>query len=168
MPRGPKMPENWISPGDAIKKFAADLPNTIKDSVLVGCNSAFVEPSLANLHPEKFQVTFNSILDNVRPRKRAAECAKLIGVMELALQQSGEGDEEFYKEAAEETGLIELSTMAMRAPLRHRHYKAARARFREMRETVMSARALHLWKGLLEEEDPIWPLDEPQSDDGQP
>ena len=159
------MPKDWISPGDAIKNFAAELPDTIKVAILVGCTMVFFEPSLESFFKERnHQKKFNSILDDIRPRHRAAECAKLIGVMELTLEHS-EGDEKFYKELAEETGLKEMSEMAMRAPLRDRHFRAARAKFYEMRETVLSARALRLWQLLLEDQDPIWPRADQQNDD---
>jgi hypothetical protein len=109
------MPKDWVSPGEAIKKFTAELPDTIRDAVLMGCITAFFEPSLERLLEFKSRglEDFNSILDDVRPRKRAAECAKLIGVMELVLVHS-EGGEKFYKEVARETGEKLMHQMATR------------------------------------------------------
>lgn len=142
-----------VWPDALLKKFARELPATIKDAVLVRCIGPF---GLFALDPNQdYYALFCSIIDDAAPRRRAAECAKLIGVMELALEHS-KGDEEFYSEAAKETGSTILEEMALRAPLRDRHFENARAKFYEMRATVLSSKALYLWQLHLSVANPIW------------
>jgi hypothetical protein len=146
-----------MNPDDALKQFAQKLPDTIKDAILVRCIGPF---GLFTLDPKQdYFAKFCSIIDDAPPRYRAEECAMLIGVMDLALEHS-EGDAEFYSEVAKETGLKEAETMALRAPLRDRHFLAARAEFDEMRTTVLSAKALYVWQLRLKLADPIWPQEE--------
>ena len=135
------------TPDQALKEFARKLPDTIKEAVLVRCIGPF---GLFRLDPDQdLYATFCSILDDAEHRYLAAECAKLIGVMELALQHS-RGDEKFYGELAEQTGSPIAKGLAMRAPLRDRHFEGALAKFSRMRSTVLSPRSLYIWQLRLE------------------
>jgi hypothetical protein len=150
-----KWPEDIDDPGTVLKKFAAGLPGTIKDAVLVQCIDAF---DLFRFDPKlDLFAMYCSIIDDARPHRRAIECAKLIGVMELALEHD-EGDAEFYAKIAKETGSTEIEVLGLRAPLRVRHYRSARESFRKIREASLSPRMLFLWNLHLQAEDPIFPL----------
>jgi hypothetical protein len=80
-----------LNPDEALKDFARRLADTIRNTILVRCIGPFGR--LEVLDPSQdLLAELCSILDAAEPYYRATECAKLIGVMELASALNQTGD----------------------------------------------------------------------------
>jgi len=151
-------PEGVPEPDDALLSFLEKLPPTIKDSVFAGGPSSALRmlgyggPSGLDLIMD-----FPNMASHVRTALKEATdpaclCVMMIGAVEFALEHP-EGDEEHYKELFEEYGVPVFRDIALRAPLRDRHFEAAREEFRSLRKTVLSAGFVRIWDSFLRARD---------------
>jgi hypothetical protein len=143
-------------PDEVLLDFLAKLPSTIRDSVLAGCLIAF---DLVRLDPDRDALTdLREALKEGSATGRPYQCAMLMGAVELCLEQL-KGDAEYYQELWAEHGIESFRDMALRAPLRDRHYEGSREAFRKLREDALSPRTLRIWQSFLIARDDLEQID---------
>lgn len=130
--------------------YVEGLPTTIKDVVLARCCMAFDKLEFG--HDENLLALFTSI---IQPAGRASpigiiyECAKMIGVISLALETGTLDYEAFYRHLHEQTGGQMFNEMSLRAPLADKHWQAAREQFQSLLEGPLSPPSLRSWQDQL-------------------
>ncbi len=130
--------------------FIGGLPDTIRSSVLYQCAFGMDIVDLMVLQDEIETIkALRELLDVPAPTS-IYRTAQLIGVLEYILEPPLDDLEKLNTELFEETGEIGLRDAALLQPLAQRHKEAARKRFIELRQGVLSVRHLRAWR-LLEE-----------------
>jgi hypothetical protein len=136
------------SSDEALLHFIERLPTTIRDIILARCCMAF-ERLHFTPNQDLFR-TFRAILMAPQGKARVYTCAKMAAVVELALYEYGEGDQEsIASELLEATGSHRFKNNGLEAPLAQRHWQAACEDFHSLRQGALGAKSLH--KMLLEE-----------------
>jgi hypothetical protein len=132
-------------PDEVVLDFLATLPATIKEAVMAGCIIAF---GLSRLDPQQNRLAdLREYIKDGSALRRPYQCAMLIGAIELTLEHD-EGDEEYYQQLWTH-GIEDFRNIALRAPLRDKHYQTAHKAFSELREGKISPRTLYIWQGFL-------------------
>lgn len=141
------------TPGDILKEFADSIPVTIAGNVLARCCIAF--DRLEARPGQDLLATFKAIVDEATGIDLGYRCAMMCGVLELALEGGGPSDRAaLFHELADEHDNATFRQMEFQVPLQERHREDAVARFRELREDVLSAPSLRLWQDMWLAENP--------------
>src|SRR4051812_41981576 len=115
---------------EIINQFVATLPSTICRIIMQRCCLAYGLLNISNATTD-VAALYGSILGSAADITiQSYECAKLIGVMELALQ--GESEEAFWRDLAAQHDAPIFNLSALQAPLIEQHRQAALTKFYEM------------------------------------
>ena len=129
-------------PVAALVGFADRLPTTIREVVLFRCCLG-LEPLTIDDRRD-YREQFASFLEKATMPSKVFRCAMMIGAMEFALRE-----EEVSNKLWREHGNEVLRDVALRAPLRARHWKKAQEEFRKLRKGPLGNDALHKWQMRL-------------------
>jgi hypothetical protein len=114
-------------PDQIVLDFLDTLPATIREQVLFKCCFGLEAANFADLALEDRLAILEEFLHDPRG-STSYRCAQLIGVVEMVL---------------------EPPASTPKKPLSERHLEAARDRFAELRQDVLSPRALAVWQDRL-------------------
>jgi hypothetical protein len=144
-----------VEPGEALIDFATNLPDTIRVVILMRCLIPF--DRLETRSDQDHLSDFASIIKARDPITRSYRVAAMVGAMTLAFQTE-EGDAEFYQKLYEKHPEPIFQTMALRAPLRERHWRLAHEAFLTLLQGPLSPQSLRAWQAHLMEKDRARPL----------
>lgn len=140
-------------PDEVLLHFIERLPTTIRDIVLARCCKAFGRLQL--IPNQDLFATFRAILREAEDEARAYSCAKMIAVVELALQDDGwRCEAAFDRDLCEATGARRFSTIDLQAPLAQKLWQAAQNEFTALRGGPLSIGSLQNMLGNESEERP--------------
>jgi hypothetical protein len=131
----------------AIISFLENLPIAIRDNVVSRCCIAFGRLKIDDNLEQRITV-LKSVRNAPDPLVKGYECAKMIGAIELALEDDGDMSE-LYEEFYRDHDAIEFLESSLREPLVARYFANSRKSFQTLREGHLSAPMIRKWQWHL-------------------
>ena len=142
-------------PDEILKSFVHGLPTTIREVIHAQCCIAFdhfeAKPGF------DFSSAFDELIDQSKKGRetwRALQVAKMLGVIDVLLVPDPLF-REVHEKLAEEHDEPFFAEMALRAPLRERHFERARQEYLELRDGPLAPETLRTWWNILQARNPL-------------